>query len=81
MGNEYVLVFKENRIIVGRLQMLLEEEGVSVRLKSDTIPGYELTYHIDELFVLKKDLDRASPVIDEYRSLIRENSINVPDCN
>ena len=63
-------VFKENRIVVGRLQMLLEEEEIYVRLRSDTIPGYELTYHLDELFSLKKDLDRAGPIIKDYRLLI-----------
>lgn len=63
-------VFKENRIVVGRLQMLLEEEEIYVRLRPDTIPGYELTYHVDELFILKKDLDRAGPIIKDYRLLI-----------
>lgn len=63
-------VFKENRIIVGRLKMLLEEEDVYVRLRSDTIPGYELTYHVDELFILKKDMDRAVPIIKNYKLLI-----------
>ena len=63
-------VFKENRIVVGRLQMLLEEEEIYARLRSDTIPGYELTYHVDELFILKKDLDRAGPIIKDYRLLI-----------
>lgn len=63
-------VFKENRIVVGRLQMLLEEEEICTRLRSDTIPGYELTYHVDELFILKKDLDRAGPIIKDYRLLI-----------
>tara|TARA_B110000908_G_scaffold5403_1_gene6868 strand:- start:389 stop:547 length:159 start_codon:yes stop_codon:yes gene_type:complete len=50
--------------------MLLEEEEIYVRLRSDTIPGYELTYHVDELFILKKDLDRAGPIIKDYRLLI-----------
>jgi uncharacterized secreted protein with C-terminal beta-propeller domain len=70
MESEYVCVFKENRIVVGRLQMLLEEEEIYARLRSDTIPGYELTYHVDELFILKKDLDRAGPIIKDYRLLI-----------
>ncbi len=70
MESEYVCVFKENRIVVGRLQMLLEEEDVYVRLRSDTIPGYELTYHVDELFILKKDMDRAVPIIKNYKLLI-----------
>jgi|TARA_B110000259_G_C14005959_1_gene397949 hypothetical protein len=70
MESEYVCVFKENRIIVGRLKMLLEEEEVYVRLRSDTIPGYELTYHVDELFILKKDMDRAVPIIKNYKLLI-----------
>ena len=70
MESAYVCVFKEYRIVVGRLQLLLEEEEIYVRLRSDTIPGYELTYHVDELFILKKDLDRAGPIIKDYRLLI-----------
>ena len=70
MESEYVCVFKENTIVVGRLQILLEEEEIYVRLSSDAIPGYELTYHVDELFILKKDLDRAGPIIKDYRLLI-----------
>ncbi|MGY8919127.1 MAG: hypothetical protein ACKVJ4_02030 [Flavobacteriales bacterium] len=52
------------------MKMLLEEEEVYVRLRSDTIPGYELTYHVDELFILKKDMDRAVPIIKNYKLLI-----------
>lgn len=72
MGSEYVLAFKENRIIVGRLQVLLEEKEVRVIVRSDTLPGYELTYHLDELFVLKADLKKAAPIIDKYKTFINQ---------
>ena len=54
MKEGYVLALKESRIIISRLRSLLEENDVSVRVVSDTIPGYEISFNIDELFVLKK---------------------------
>ena len=65
-----VLVLKESRTIISRLRSLLEEKNISVRVVSDTIPGYEISYNIDELFVLKKHLSLAEPIIKEYKKLI-----------
>ena len=57
MKEGYVLALKESRTIISRLRSLLEEKNISVRVVSDTIPGYEISYNIDELFVLKKTLE------------------------
>lgn len=70
MKEGYVLALKESRIIISRLRSLLEENDVSVRVVSDTIPGYEISFNIDELFVLKKHLSLAEPIIKEYIKLI-----------
>ena len=70
MTEGYVLALKESRIIISRLRALLEENDVSVRVVSDTIPGYEISFNIDELFVLKKHLSLAEPIIKEYIKLI-----------
>lgn len=70
MKEGYVLALKESRTIISRLRSLLEEKNISVRVVSDTIPGYEISYNIDELFVLKKHLGLAEPIIKEYKKLI-----------
>ena len=70
MTEGYVLALKESRIIISRLRSLLEENDVSVRVVSDRIPGYEISFNIDELFVLKKHLSLAEPIIKEYIKLI-----------
>jgi hypothetical protein len=70
MKEGYVLALKESRVIISRLRSLLEENDVSVRVVSDTIPGYEISFNIDELFVLKKHLSLAEPIIKEYIKLI-----------
>lgn len=70
MSEEYIKVFTESRIIVRRLQQLLEESEIYSRIKSDTIPAYEITNNIDELFILKKDLEAATPIIDAYTTQI-----------
>jgi len=70
MKEGYVLALKESRIIISRLRSLLEENDVSVRVVSDTIPGYEISFNIDELFVLKEHLALAEPIIKEYKKLI-----------
>ena len=68
MKEGYVLALKESRTIISRLRSLLEEKNISVRVVSDTIPGYEISYNIDELFVLKKHLSLAEPIIKEYKN-------------
>ena len=70
MKEGYVLALKESRVIISRLRSLLEENDVSVRVVSDRIPGYEISFNIDELFVLKKHLSLAEPIIKEYIKLI-----------
>ena len=70
MKEGYVFALKESRVIISRLRSLLEENDVSVRVVSDTIPGYEISFNIDELFVLKKHLSLAEPIIKEYIKLI-----------
>lgn len=70
MSEEFIKVFTESRIIVRRLHQLLDEAEMPSRIKSDTIPGYEITNNIDELFILHKDLEKASPIIEAYKTQI-----------
>lgn len=72
MDGNYTKVFTESRIIVKRLQNILNENKIHSRVKSDKLPGYEITNFIDELFVLEKDLKKAEPIINTYKEEIKE---------
>ena len=72
MDGNYIKVFTESRIIVKRLQDILNENKIHSRVKSDKLPGYEITNYIDELFVLENDLEKAEPIINAYREEIKE---------
>ena len=70
MSDNYTKVFTESRIIVQRLAGLLEEKGIATLIKSDTLPAYEISNFIDELFVLESDVEKANPIIDDFKSQI-----------
>jgi len=72
MDGNYIKVFTESRIIVKRLQDILNENEIHSRVKSDKLPGYEITNYIDELFVLENDLEKAEPIINAYKEEIKE---------
>ena len=70
MSDTYTKVFTESRIIVNRLAALLGEKGIPTLIKSDTLPAYEISNFIDELFVLESDLEKANPIIRDFKSQI-----------
>ena len=47
----HTLVLSDSKIIISGLSLLLKQNGVTPVVKSGTIPGYELTLDMDELFV------------------------------
>ncbi|MAD96896.1 MAG: hypothetical protein CMB99_06155 [Flavobacteriaceae bacterium] len=70
MSDNYTKVFTESRIIVQRLASLLEEKGIPTLVKSDKLPAYEISNFIDELFVLESDLEKANPIIEDFKSAL-----------
>ena len=62
----YKLVLSESKIIVSGLSLLLKQNGVTPIVKSGTIPGYELTLDMDELYVDNLELDKAKKHIEIY---------------
>ncbi len=70
MSDNYTKVFTESRIIVQRLASLLEEKGIPSLVKSDKLPAYEISNFIDELFVLESDLEKANPIIEDFKSAL-----------
>ncbi|PQJ80804.1 DUF2007 domain-containing protein [Polaribacter porphyrae] len=70
METSYTKVFTNSTIIVKRLQNILNERNIHSRVKSDKLPGYEITNFIDELFVLNEDLNKVQPIIEQYEKEI-----------
>ena len=62
----YKLVLSESKIIISGLSLLLKQNGVTPIVKSGTIPGYELTLDMDELYVDNQELDKAKEHIKRY---------------
>ena len=62
----YKLVLTESKIIISGLSLLLKQNGVTPIVKSGTIPGYELTLDMDELYVDNLELDKAKKHIEIY---------------
>ena len=62
----YKLVLSESKIIISGLSLLLKQNGVTPIVKSGTIPGYELTLDMDELYVDSLELDKAKKHIKRY---------------
>ena len=62
----YKLVLSESKIIISGLSLLLRQNGITPKVKSGTIPGYELTLDVDELYVGDQELEKAKKHIKRY---------------
>ena len=62
----HTLVLSDSKIIISGLSLLLKQNGVTPVVKSGTIPGYELTLDMDELFIDNSDLVKAESLIEKY---------------
>ena len=68
----HTLVLSDSKIIISGLSLLLKQNGVTPVVKSGTIPGYELTLDMDELFVDNRDLEKAKGYIEKYKKQINK---------
>jgi hypothetical protein len=66
----HTLVLSDSKIIISGLSLLLKQNGITPVVKSGTIPGYELTLDMDELFINNQDLEKAKTHIEEYKKQI-----------
>ena len=66
----HTLVLSDSKIIISGLSLLLRQNGVTPVVKSGTIPGYELTLDMDELFIDNSDLVKAEGLIENYKKQI-----------
>ena len=68
----YKLVLSESKIIISGLSLLLKENNIIPIVKSGTIPGYNLTLDMDELYVRNLDLKKAKKHIESYQKQIKK---------
>ena len=68
----HTLVLCESKIIISGLSLLLKENGFTPIVKSGTIPGYDLTLDIDELYVDNEDLERSKKYVEVYKQQIEK---------
>ena len=66
----HTLVLSDSKIIISGLSLLLKQNGINPVVKSGTIPGYELTLDMDELFINNQDLEKAKTHIEKYKKQI-----------
>ena len=66
----HVKIFTGSSIFTRRLKIILEENQIGSLVKSDKIPAYEITNYIDELFVLDSDLEKATPIVEQFKAEI-----------
>jgi hypothetical protein len=66
----HTLVLSDSKIIISGLSLLLKQNGITPFVKSGTIPGYELTLDMDELFINNQDLEKAKTHIEKYKKQI-----------
>ena len=69
----HTLVLSDSKIIISGLSLLLKQNGVIPVVKSGTIPGYELTLDMDELFIDNQDLEKAKGHIEKYKKQINKS--------
>lgn len=67
----HTLVLSDSKIIISGLSLLLKQNGITPVVKSGTIPGYELTLDMDELFINNQDLEKAKTHIEKYKKQIK----------
>ena len=61
----HTLVLSESKIIISGLSLVLKQNSIIPVVKSGTIPGYELTLDMDEIYVDDKDLEKAKKHIEK----------------
>jgi len=71
---EHIKIFTSSLIIVERLKSLLEKENIRTVVKnhnvSSAMAGFGTPQNSVELFILNSDLEKAKPIIEQYKKEI-----------
>ncbi|NVK53286.1 MAG: DUF2007 domain-containing protein [Flavobacteriaceae bacterium] len=76
MEKEHILVFTDISVLVNRLQNLLLSEGIKSMVKDNVesarLGGYGSFQNSVELYILNSDIDKATPIIENFKKEIAE---------
>lgn len=74
MEATYTKVFTDNAILVHRLQTLLNTAEIATRIsdrvESARLGGFGAPNNSVELYIFKKDLEKAQPIVAAYKKEI-----------
>lgn len=73
---EYIKIFTGTSILTNRLAYLLDQVDIATLVKdskeSARLAGFGTTGSSVELFIFNSDLEKASPIIDNFKKEISE---------
>ncbi len=76
MEKEHIKVFTGTSIFIDRLSYLLDKENIPSLIKnhheSARLGGFGLSIDNIELFIYNTDLEKATPIIEEFKKEIGE---------
>lgn len=76
MDKEHIKVFSGTSVLVNRLSFLLDEVKIPSLIKnhheSARLGGFGLPINSIELFIYDSDLEKATPIIEEFKKEIAE---------
>lgn len=76
MEKEHIRVFTGTSILVNRLSFLLDEAKIANLIKnhfdSARLGGFGLPMNSVELFIYNSDIEKASPIIENFQKEIAE---------
>lgn len=76
MDKEHIKVFSGTSVLVNRLSFLLDEVKIPSLIKnhheSARLGGFGLPINSIELFIYDSDLEKAAPIIEEFKKEIAE---------
>ena len=74
MEKEHIKIFTGGSVLVNRLSFLLDEAGIASLTKdqatSATLAGFGVLSDSVELFIYKTDLEKATPIIENFEKEI-----------
>jgi hypothetical protein len=76
MTKEHIKIFTGTSILIDRLSYLLDKEKIPSLIKnhheSARLSGFGLAIDNIELFIYDSDLEKATPIIEEFKKEIAE---------
>lgn len=76
MTKEHIKIFSGTQLLVNRLNFLLDNANIASLIKDNVesarLGGYGSLVNSVELFIYNSDLEKATPIIEEFKKEIAE---------